>query len=43
MLIVDIKPKSVKVQIKGSSEPILNGELCEKVKVEDSFWAVEDN
>lgn len=43
MLIVEIKPKSVKVQIKGSSEPILNGELCEKVKVEDSFWAVEDN
>ena len=43
MLIVDIKPKSVKVQIKGFSEPILNGELCEKVKVEDSFWAVEDN
>ncbi len=29
--------------IKGSDDPILDGELSEKVKVDDSFWNVEDN
>jgi hypothetical protein len=28
--------------LKGKDEPLLDGELCEKVKVEDSFWSVED-
>jgi hypothetical protein len=41
-LLVDIKPKHFKVLIKGQSEPIIQGELCEKVKVEDSLWSVED-
>ena len=33
----------MKVQLKGSDEPIINGELCEKVKVDDTFWNIEDN
>jgi len=42
MLIVEIKTKSIKVQIKGQPEPILKGELQEKIKAEDSFWNIED-
>lgn len=42
-MLVEIKPKHLKVLIKGQSQPIIDGELCEKVKVEDSFWSVEDN
>lgn len=42
MMIVEIKTKHLKVQIKGQSEPIMCGELCEKVRVEESFWNVED-
>ena len=30
------------VAIKGK-EPIIDGELYEKIKVEDSYWSVEDN
>ena len=41
-LIVTIKPKHLKVQIKGQPEPLIDGELCERVKSEDSFWSVED-
>ncbi len=29
--------------MKGQTVPIIDGELCEKVKVDDSFWSVEDN
>ncbi len=32
----------MKVLIKGQTEPIVDGELCEKVKTDDSFWSVED-
>ena len=32
----------MRVALKGQ-EPIIEGELCEKVKVDDSFWSVEDN
>ena len=43
MLKVDIKPKRIKVYIKGKeSEPILDGELCEKVKAEDTYWTVDE-
>lgn len=31
------------MQLKGSDEPIIDGELCEKVKVDDTFWNIEDN
>jgi hypothetical protein len=30
------------VGLKGK-DPIISGELCEKIKVEDSFWTIEDN
>lgn len=30
------------VGLKGQ-EPLISGELCEKIKVEDSFWSVEDH
>ena len=29
--------------IKGQEEPILDGDLHERVKCEESFWNVEDN
>ena len=29
--------------IKGQAEPLVDGELHERVKVDDSFWNVEDN
>lgn len=29
--------------LKGQEEPIIDGELHERVKCEDSFWNVEDN
>lgn len=41
-MLVEIKSKHLKVIIKGQTEPIVDGELCEKVKVEDSFWSIED-
>lgn len=41
-IIVDIKTKHLKVTIKGQTTPVIDGELCEKVKVEDSFWSIED-
>ena len=28
--------------IKGQDEPIIDGELFERVKVDDSFWNLED-
>ena len=40
--LVIIKPKHLKVQIKGQDAAIIDGELAEKVKVEDSFWNLED-
>lgn len=42
MLIVEMKTKHIKVQIKGQKEPIIDGELCEKIRTEDSFWNIED-
>ena len=44
MLKVEIKPKKLFVALKGKeSEPLVDGELCEKVKVEDSAWVIEDS
>jgi hypothetical protein len=39
-LVVEIKQKNLKVLVKG--ETFISGELCEKVKVEDCLWSVED-
>lgn len=41
---VVIQTKHLFVAFKGKeSEPLINGVLGEKVKVDDSFWSVEDN
>ena len=37
-----IKNKHIKVQLKGSDTPIIDGELFEKVKVDESEWTIED-
>ena len=42
MMDVKIKAKHLFVKIKGSDSPIVDGELSEKVKVDDSFWSIED-
>ena len=39
---IKIKPKSLFVKLKDQDVPIIDGELQEKVKVEDSFWSIED-
>ena len=41
-IICVIKNKHLKVQIKGQDEPIIDGELFQKVIVEDSLWSIED-
>ncbi|EJD04076.1 nuclear movement protein nudC [Fomitiporia mediterranea MF3/22] len=38
---VVIAKKSLKVGLKGQ-EPIMDGELCKEIKVEDSTWTLED-
>ncbi|KAJ3125065.1 hypothetical protein HK098_000622 [Nowakowskiella sp. JEL0407] len=40
-VVVDIKKKSIKVGLKGK-EPILEGELCKEVKMEESTWTVDN-
>ncbi|CAO3661968.1 unnamed protein product [Rhizopus stolonifer] len=40
-VIVDIKKNSFKVALKGK-EPIVEGALCQSVKVDDSTWTIED-
>ena len=43
MLNVVIKTKHLRVALKAKpNEPLVDGELAEKVKVDDSFWSVED-
>ena len=41
-LVIDIKKTKLLVKI-GGQEPILDGELFAPVKMEDSFWSVEDD
>uniref|UniRef100_A0A1B0FBH6 Nuclear migration protein nudC n=1 Tax=Glossina morsitans morsitans TaxID=37546 RepID=A0A1B0FBH6_GLOMM len=41
-LIVDIQKKALKVGLKGQ-EPIINGELCAEVKIEESLWVLQDS
>lgn len=38
-LVVEIKKGSIKVGLKGR-EPILAGELCKEIKVDDSTWTL---
>ncbi|MBW0468177.1 hypothetical protein O181_007892 [Austropuccinia psidii MF-1] len=39
---VEIKKAALKVGLKGK-EPILDGELCKEIKVEESTWTLDDN
>ena len=41
-LLVDIQKKKLKVQLKGASEALVDGELEAEVKVEDCIWNLED-
>lgn len=38
---IKIKQKHLSVAFKGKA-PFIEGELCEKIKVDDSFWSIED-
>jgi len=43
-LIVIIRKKKLSLALKGPDrEPILEGELCKEIKVEDSTWTIQDN
>jgi hypothetical protein len=39
---VKISVKRLYIKIKGDKEPLIDGELDEKVKTEESFWSIED-
>ncbi|KAH9486988.1 Nuclear migration protein nudC [Psilocybe cubensis] len=41
-LAITIDKKRLSVGLKGR-EPIMSGELCKEIKVEDSTWTVQDN
>ena len=37
-----MRPKNLKIQIKGEDKPLVDGELDNKIKPDDSFWTIED-
>ena len=39
---VDIKPKHLYVKLNSQDTPLIDGDLDNKVKVEDSYWSIED-
>ena len=41
-ILVVIKSKHLTVQLKKDAAPLIDGALQERVKVEDSFWSIED-
>lgn len=41
-LFVDFQPQHLKVMLKSSNTVILDGDLYDKIKVEDSIWSIED-
>ena len=41
-LVVTIKSKHLKVLVKGQDAPLIDGELFDKIKPDDSYWNVED-
>jgi CS domain len=40
-LIVEIKKKKLRVGLKGQ-DPILDGDLCKEIKVDDSTWTLRE-
>jgi len=41
-IFVEFQPNFVKIALKGNNSMILEGELYDKIKVEDSIWSIED-
>lgn len=37
-----MKPQSLKILLKSNNHVILEGELYDRIKVEDSLWSIED-
>lgn len=37
-----MKPQSLKIMLKSNNHIILEGELYDRIKVEDSLWSIED-
>jgi hypothetical protein len=37
-----MKPSHLRIEFKGRDEPVVNGELHKRIKVEDSTWYLED-
>lgn len=42
-LCVEMKPKHLKIFNKVKNETIVDGELYDKIKVDESCWTIEDN
>ncbi len=42
MVDVKFKQKHLYVALKGQEEPLINGELDQKIKVDESYWSIED-
>lgn len=41
-MVVEIQKKHLKVGIKGAT-PVIDGELCAEVKIDESVWMLQDN
>eukprot|EP01111_Echinosteliopsis_oligospora_P005376 TRINITY_DN1866_c0_g1_i1.p1 TRINITY_DN1866_c0_g1~~TRINITY_DN1866_c0_g1_i1.p1 ORF type:complete len:183 (-),score=50.64 TRINITY_DN1866_c0_g1_i1:82-588(-) len=41
-ILCEIKPNKLKVQIKGSTEPLIDGELCKTIKTDESTWCLDN-
>ena len=39
---IKIKTKHLYIKLLNGNEILMDGDLCEKVKVEDSYWSIED-
>jgi len=42
-MIVKINKRSLSVAVKGEPAPIMSGELCKEIKVEDSTWTIRES